>query len=126
MAIAKTFGEFFKAKRVAKSLTLRNFCEVNGFDAGNISKIERGIFPPPHLKERLLKYAKALGIKEGSDDWLIFHDLAKTSAGKLPDDIVTNAELMNALPVLFRTARKHEVNKKGLERLIKSIEKELR
>lgn len=125
MLSAKTFGAFFKSKRIEKGLTLREFCRVNGFDAGNISKLERGLFSPPHSKELLLKYAQALDIKDGSEDWLLFCDLAKTSAGKLPDDIVANTELMNALPVLFRTARRDDVSEEELEELIRSIKKEL-
>lgn len=123
MAIAKTFGELFKTKRISKSLTLREFCRINGFDPGNVSKIERGLFQPPQSKEMLLKYASALGIKEGSEEWLTFCDLAIT---RLPNDIVTNQELMNALPVLFRTVRNKKLDKKDLDKLIKSIKRELR
>jgi len=126
MAISKSFGEFFKAKRIDNSLTLREFCRINGFDPGNISKLERGLFQPPQSKEMLLKYAKALGIKEGSEDWLNFCDLAITCAGKLPDDVVTNQELMTALPLLFRTVRSKKLDEEGLEKLIQSIKRELR
>jgi transcriptional regulator with XRE-family HTH domain len=126
MAFAKTFGKFFKQKRLEKGLTLREFCRINGFDPGNISKIERGLFPPPQSKELLLNYAAALGIEEGTEDWLIFCDLAITSAGKIPPDIVSNEEVMNALPVLFRTVRNKNLDDEDLDRLIKSIKQELR
>jgi transcriptional regulator with XRE-family HTH domain len=126
MAIAKTFGELFKSKRISNGLTLREFCRINGFDPGNVSKIERGLFQPPQSKEMLLKYASALGIKEGTEEWLTFCDLAITSAGKIPDDIVSNQELMNALPVLFRTVRNKKLAKEDLGKLIKSIKRELR
>ncbi|MBM4312359.1 MAG: helix-turn-helix transcriptional regulator [Deltaproteobacteria bacterium] len=126
MAIAKTFGDLFKLKRVEKGLTLREFCRINGFDPGNVSKIERGLFQPPQSKEMLSKYAAALGIEEGSEDWLAFCDLAIISAGKIPKDIVTNEDLMNALPVLFRTVRDKTLDDEGLEKLIKSIKRELR
>jgi transcriptional regulator with XRE-family HTH domain len=126
MTIAKSFGELFKAKRISRGLTLREFCRLNGFDPGNVSKIERGLFQPPQSKEMLSKYATALSIKEGSEDWLTFCDLAITSAGKLPDDIVTNQELMTALPILFRTVRNKKLDEEGLGKLIKSIKRELR
>ena len=126
MAFAKTFGNFFKQKRIDKGLTLREFCRIHGLDPGNISKIERGLFPPPQSRELLLKYAAALGIKEGSEDWLTFCDLAVTSAGKIPPDIVTNEEVMNALPVLFRTVRDKNLDEEDLENLIKAIKRELR
>ncbi|HBB17225.1 MAG TPA: hypothetical protein DCZ97_09605 [Syntrophus sp. (in: bacteria)] len=124
MAIARTFGDLFKLKRIEKGLTLREFCRINGFDPGNVSKIERGLFQPPQSKEMLSKYATALGINEGSEDWLTFCDLAIISAGKIPDDIVTNEELINALPVLFRKVRNKTLDAEALENLIKSIMKE--
>lgn len=126
MAIAQTFGNFLKQKRIERGLTLREFCRVNEMDPGNISKIERGLLPPPQTKEILVKYAAALGIKEGTDDWLLFCDLAVTSAGKIPPDIVSNEEVMNALPVLFRTVRKEKLDEKDLEELVKAIKRELR
>ncbi len=126
MAITKTFGDLFKAKRVEKGLTLREFCRINGFDPGNVSKIERGLFPPPQSKEMLSKYAAALGIEEGTEGWLTFCDLAVLSAGKIPDDVVSSEELMNALPVLFRTVRDRKLDEEDLEKLVKAIKKELR
>jgi len=125
MAIAKTFGDLFKLKRIENGLTLREFCRINSFDPGNVSKIERGLFPPPQSKEMLSKYAAALGIHEGSEDWLTFCDLAIISAGKIPDDIVNNDKLMNALPVLFRTVRNKTLDEEGLEIFIKSMKREL-
>ena len=101
-------------------------CRINGFDPGNVSKIERGLFQPPQSKEMLLKYAVAVGIDEGTEEWLTFCDLAITSAGKIPDDIITDQELMNALPVLFRTVRNKKLEKEDLGKLIKSIKRELR
>jgi transcriptional regulator with XRE-family HTH domain len=125
MAIAQTFGNFFKKKRIEQGLTLREFCRVNEMDPGNISKIERGLLPPPQTKEILLRYAEALEIREGTDDWLLFCDLAITSAGKIPPDIVSNHEVMNALPLLFRTVRKEKLGEKELERLVESVRREL-
>jgi len=126
MAIAQTFGNFFKQKRIERGLTLREFCRVNEKDPGNISKIERGLLPPPQTKEILIRYAAALGIKEGTDEWLLFCDLAVTSAGKIPPDIVSNEEVMNALPVLFRAVRKEKLDEENLEDLVKAIKRELR
>jgi len=124
MAIGKAFGEFFKQKRVARGFTLREFCRINEFDPGNISKIERGLLRPPQSHEKRLEYAKSLGIEEGTDDWLEFSDLAVMGAGKIPPDI--SNEVMNALPVLFRSIRRKELNEEDLKRLVESIKRELR
>ncbi len=120
------FEDLFSAKRKALGKTLREFCRENGFDAGNISKIERGILTPPQSKEKRLQYASALGIKEGSDDWLEFCDLATISAGKIPTGIVSDKELMAEVPVLFRSIRKEGVEKAKIQELLKALKKELR
>ncbi|MEE8480164.1 MAG: hypothetical protein V3T59_02865 [Desulfobacterales bacterium] len=120
------FGDFFSAKRKALRKTLREFCRENGFDAGNISKLERGLLRPPKSKEKRLQYASALGIKEGSDDWLEFCDLATISAGKIPVDIVSDKELLAAVPVFFRSIRKEGVEKEKIQALLETIKKELR
>lgn len=126
MEIAKTFGVFFKQKRRELGLTLREFCRINGFDPGNTSKIERGLLPPPQTRDKRFEYAKALGIREGTDDWLEFCDLATMSAGKIPPYIVSNEEVMNALPILFRTVRRKSLDEEDLQKLISSIRQELR
>ena len=120
------FEELFSAKRKALGKTLREFCRENGFDAGNISKIERGILTPPQSKEKRLQYASALGIKEGSDDWLEFCDLATISAGKIPAGIVSDKELMAEVPILFRSIRKEGVEKAKIQELLEALKKELR
>lgn len=126
MAVSRNFGNFFKQRRRELGFTLREFCRINGFDPGNISKLERGLLPPPSAKEKRLQFASALRIREGTDDWLTFCDLATTSAGKIPQDIVSDEEVMNALPVLFRTIRRRSLDKKDLKKLIDSVRRELR
>ncbi|MBI2457639.1 MAG: helix-turn-helix transcriptional regulator [candidate division NC10 bacterium] len=66
-------------------MTLRQFCEGHGYDPGNISKLERGLLPPPESKEKLTEYAKALKIRRGSDAWYQFFDLARASPTPVPD-----------------------------------------
>jgi len=64
------FAAMLKRIRLEQGLTLREFCLKNGFDPGNYSRLERGLFPPPESHELLERYAFALGLKPGSDQWL--------------------------------------------------------
>lgn len=121
-----TFGDFFSAKRKELGKTLREFCRENGFDAGNISRLERGLMTPPQSKEKREQYATALGIKIGSDGWLEFCDLAKISAGKIPDGIVEDKELMAEIPILFRSIQKGGIEKERVKALLDALKKELR
>lgn len=119
----KVFGEFFKVKRISLGYTLRCFCEEYKLDPGNLSRMERGILPPPQKREKLEEYAGYLKIKEGSDEWYQFFDLACAAAGKLPDEILNDAELVQKLPVVFRTLRGQKLSAEQLKELIEKIRK---
>jgi transcriptional regulator with XRE-family HTH domain len=117
------FGEFFKKKRMEMGKTLRQFCLENSLDPGNISKLERGVLPPPQTEEKLEHYAKCLKIKKGSDDWYEFFDLAHASAGRIPEEILSDEEALSKLPLVFRTLRGQKLNKEQLSKLAKEIKK---
>lgn len=118
------FGDFFKRKRMELGLPLREFCRKNGFDAGNISRIERGLARPPQSPEIRAKYATALGIEEGTDDWLMFFDLAAADLGRIPEDLMGDERLLKSLPLLFRTVRDSDLPEEELKRLIEALRKE--
>ncbi len=120
------FGEFFKRKRMELGLTLREFCRKNGFDAGNISRIERGVARAPQGADLRAKYAAALGIKEGTDDWLNFFDLAAADLGEIPEDLQDDEKLLKSLPLLFRTVRDSDLSEEELKKLIEALRKERR
>lgn len=115
------FGEFFQMKRREHGLTLREFCKRAGLDAGNISKIERGLMAPPISK--LEHYAKWLGIEKGSEDWIEFYDRASVCRGEIPEEILSDNELVENLPLIFRTIRGKRVSAAMLDELAEEIRK---
>jgi transcriptional regulator with XRE-family HTH domain len=115
------FGDFVKQLRLRKKQTLRRFCLEHGFDPGNHSKIERGILPPPKDEKKLTQLAISLGLKEGAEDWQTFFDLAIISNGKLPDYVMSDAELLGKLPLLFRTVKGEKISAEKLDKLIELI-----
>lgn len=117
------FGEFVKVRRISQNYTLRAFCKKFKHDAGNWSKMERGIIPPPQKPEVLKQYAEALEIEFDTDDWYEFSDLANTDSGIIPIDILENSELTKSLPLFFRTIRGTKPKKMDLERLIELIKR---
>ena len=119
----KLFGDFFKAKRIALGKTLRNFCTENDLDPGNVSKLERGLISPPVSSEKLEQYARCLGIKKGSDDWFNFFDLASACAGRIPDEIQSDEELLSKMPLVFRTLRGQKLTSEQLDLLIEKLRK---
>ena len=117
----KTFGEYFKDLRIKRGMTLRRFCEVFGFDPGNISKLERGRLSPPQSREKLAEYATALGIEEGSSEWFEFYDRAAACSGQIPKDILSDEELVGKLPLIFRTLRGEKLSEEQLRDLAETI-----
>lgn len=119
--ITQNFGDLFREKRVHAGFTLRSFCARFGLDPAYISRIERGLLTPPEDKEKLKGLARALGVKEGSTDWINFFDLAYLSKGRVPQDILDDKRSANFLPLLFRTARGERLSKEKVEELVDLI-----
>ena len=117
----ETFGSFMAELRRELGQSLREFCTANGFDPGNLSKLERGRLGPPKSRDVLERYALALGVEEESDDWYRFFDLASTERGEIPGDLLNDEEIMGQLPVLFRTLRGESVPEEEIDGLIERI-----
>lgn len=99
------FGPFLKQLRMARKISLRQFSLSAEADPGNISRIERGVLPPPQDRSILDRYAGALGLKDGEDEWFTFYDLAAADRGIIPRDLMQNEEIVSFLPAFFRTLR---------------------
>ena len=121
MSALEEFGRFFKELRLKEGETLRSFCQHNNLDAGNISKLERGLVAPPKSREKLDEYARFLKIEKGSDDWFNFYDLASACSGMVPPDILDDKQLAAKLPLLFRTLRGQDVPDEKLPDLAELI-----
>ena len=123
MRDCSVFGQFFKKMRLRTGLSLRQFCLDHSLDPGNISKLERGLAPPPQSKEKLEEYARFVGIEKNSDDWYNFFDCAAASTGRIPLDVMSDEELVKKLPVVFRTLRGQKLSPEKLKKLAELIRK---
>lgn len=113
-----SFANFIREKRIAAGLTLREFCRSIGFDASNWSKIERGLLTPPLSKNVLDEIASTLGIRKGSQEYKEMLDLAALSA--IPEGLI-ESEILDQLPVFFRTVRGEKLSEEELSELVKKI-----
>lgn len=100
-----SFGQWLRRKRAELRLPLRVFAREADLDAGNVSKYERGLLPPPQDAEKLKRMCNALHLKEGSEEHMHFMDLASAAAGRIPPDLAADPKLVARMPLLFRTAR---------------------
>lgn len=121
MKTLPAFGKFFKAKPRSLGRTLREFCLKHKFDPGNLSRMERGLLAPPQGREILGKYARALELKSGGDDWYAFFDLAAAAKGRVPEELLENEEIVAKLPLIFRTLRGKRLTEQQLSELVKEI-----
>lgn len=95
----KDIGAFIRHERVnSLKMSLRHFCQQNGWDIGNWSKIERNRRDAPEAGE----LARLLNIPVDSGKFQLLKDLKVTQVvGKeLSDD-----EVLERLPVALRAAR---------------------
>jgi transcriptional regulator with XRE-family HTH domain len=102
MPINTQFGDFFRARRKALGLTLRDFCRRNGFDPANVSRLERGLVAPPQAQRILESYATALKLERGTDQGDRFFALAAAATGRIPQEYLQDQGTAGRLPSLFR------------------------
>jgi len=122
MGARKAFGKFFKELRIRKGKTLRQFCLENGLDPGSISKLERGRLPLPQSSEKLEDYVRALELKECSDEWREFFDLAAAVQCAPPIVALLNdQEVLPCLPLIFGMIRGKSVTSEQVDELIELI-----
>ena len=116
-----TFGEYIKERRRKSNLTLRAFCDANGYDPGNHSRLERGELNPPEDDQKMKELAQALGIKVTSSDWFEFYNLAHIARGQIPKILLDDADVVAKLPVLLRTLEGEPLAPQKMEELIAFI-----
>ncbi len=115
------FGGLVRSRRQVLRLTLRKFAERAGMDPGNVSRIERGRAQPPQDLSILGRMADALEWPPKSNGRQQLVDLAATENGKIPEYVMSDKEVMESLPVLFRTLHGKKMTPEQLDRLIKAI-----
>jgi len=116
----KVFGQNLKELRIKKGLTLRHACRILNYDPSNWSKIERGMMSPPSDDKILQRWAKVFGLSKVSDVQR-FIDEAKLVQGIIPQDILSQNNVVDFLPAFFRTLRNKKPTKKEIDRLMKLI-----
>ena len=114
------FGVHIAAYRSRLRLTLRKFAEMANMDAGNLSRIERGKVSPPQEPEVLNRMAYALGLVPGTLYYQAFINAAHFSNGRLPPDILSDAEVMAKMP-LFLCGLRSPMTQEKMEKLMTII-----
>ena len=117
------FGEFIKERRIRQGISLREFSRRIETDPSNWSKTERGLLSPPRDEGMLKRIAKVLGIKLSSELWVEMKDKAHIDAGRIPPDLLSDSELVQSLPLLFRILRDEKPTPEEVDRMIELFRK---
>lgn len=115
------FGEFMKELRLKKDFGLREFCKKFDLDPSNWSKLERGILTPPSDNDLLKKWATQLGLKKNDKDWFLFFDLASIARREIPSDILNDKNIVEMLPLFYRTLRGQKPTVKEMKNVAKLL-----
>jgi len=118
------FGDFVKQARIENKISLRQFARELDEDPSNWSKIERGINSAPQDYKKLTRIAQILGFEKDSENWEKLFDIAKIDAGKIPDYLMSDKEVLQSLPAFFRTLGSIKPKPEEIEKLIEIIRKE--
>lgn len=113
----KNFHQFVKEKRMEKQITLREFCRSAEVDPSNWSKIERGLAEAPKSKEFIDRIAAVLALNR--EEKATLHDLAIIES--IPEDLRPEEEILEKLPIFFRTVRGDKPSEEELRELIRMI-----
>ena len=114
------FGQLIQERRAEIRLTLRDCALRAQVDPGNLSKIERGRAAPPQDSAVLERLMGALELT-GSERARELMDTALTESGRIPHDILSNEEVMAAMPILLRTVNNRQLQGTQIEKLVDLI-----
>jgi transcriptional regulator with XRE-family HTH domain len=116
-----TFGAMVRALREARRIGFSEMVRRTGLDAGNYSKMERGLMPAPKDISKLAKVQAALELSEDSFEWRELLRLADLSRGDIPRSILTDKQLVGKLPALFRQLDEGPLADTEVEALIQKV-----
>lgn len=113
------FGQILKEVRINNRLTLRQCSAALGVDASNWSKLERGVNPAPKDIGILENWARFFHLDANARQ--AFFDTAALSRHELPQDIATDARLLQTLPAFFRAVRGNEMDQSQMDQFVQDL-----
>ena len=118
--MSNLFGEKVTKYRIDKGLSLRAFCLEAAIDAGNWSRMERGILAPPTVDSFYTMLRSVLGISIDQVDELYY--FAKC-ARELPPQL-NDEKFIERLPIFIRRIDGKEITENDLNNIISWLKNE--
>lgn len=118
----QSFGALLKKLRVEAGLSLRDLAVAAEYDVSNLSKIERGLLPPPAASILVRKWLKIMGINSAVPEYQLLIDLAAAGRTVVPDDL-REKDVAEYLPAFYRTIRNQRADSATFDELVKLLKR---
>jgi len=119
--MSESFGDLLRELRIKAGYSLRSFAKEAGMQPSNLSLLENNKVNPPRDKDILFKLVKILKLREETEEWGEFFDLAVKDVDRLPADIANKKCVRDLLPIMLRTVANSRLSKEEILKLIKKI-----
>jgi transcriptional regulator with XRE-family HTH domain len=117
----KRFADFVKERRLELRYSLRKFCQLLEIDPGNWSKTERGKLNLSLDDEKLKEMADLLELPDDSRERADFFAMAAIAKKEIPKEVYSDEELVDILPIFFRTASGTQPTDEELDKIIETL-----
>ena len=85
MDLRQLFATNLRRIRHHRGISQEELAHLAAIDRAHVSKVERGVLPPPDDQKILQKWAAQLGLKEGTQEWQTFFELARGQQRARPE-----------------------------------------
>lgn len=118
----ETFGTMLKKIRLEDArIGLRAFADLIGWQASNLSNLERGRVKAPADHKKILEICDALGLAPQDPRRTQLIDLAAKDRDAVPGDVAEAIRQQPGMPVLVRTVTNRRLDDKKLKELAEYI-----
>lgn len=114
-------GRLVEKIRTNHRVTLKVLSGDIGFDPAYISRIETGKVAPS--ENFINKFCEYFGIETGTEMHRKLSDEASIAKAKIPEYVMKNEEVVDMLPIFFRTMTGGKVEDAELDKLIALIQR---
>lgn len=110
------FGQTIEEIRKSSSITLKQLSRDIGFDPSYISRIERGKKKPSD--KFVDAFTSYFAIETGTETYKKIKDSASIARAEIPDYVMSEKDIVDRLPMLFRTITGSKIEEDALDDLI--------
>ena len=113
-----SFGSFIRARRLSLEISARAVAAEAGMQPSNLSNLEHGLLKPPQDPIKLTRLGEALKLAVGTEEFVIFADLAAKANNSIPADIAQMITEDEAIPLMLRSFGNKKLSKADIAKIV--------